>query len=191
MRKIITKEERERRNKRNYLIFGIILILILIISGFGYAFNSREEEDIKKVRYNGIEFIKDASGYWRFNINGNSFITQYNPEETKDINLLSFSSIDNYANKPLYFVGDYNEPNFEIARNLNAFVLKSQGACLDENCTKDLPIKECSADNIIVINEPTDESEGITQRENCIYIVSNIQNQTRYADAFLFKILGI
>ena len=62
---------------------------------------------------------------------------------------------------------------------------------MSEDCDKDLPIKNCSEDNVIVIKEPEKENENIHQEEKCVYITASFENQTKYADAFLFKILGI
>ena len=54
------------------------------------------------------------------------------------------------------------------------------GACLDEECEEDYPIKDCGIDNVIIIEEIIDledvvESEesniaeGITIDVNCVY----------------------
>ena len=165
----------------------------MIFSTLGYAFSDKSDGNPKKMEYNGVEFIK-TNEYWNFNLNGNSFITKYNPKEVENITLLGYISINSYTNKPLYFVSDFNEPNYEISRNLNPFVLRIQNACIsEEDCVGNLPVKNCSEDNVIIIKElKTDDiKESIFQQDNCIFITSSIENQTRYADAFLFKTLGI
>lgn len=194
MRKIISRSEKYKKVRINQLIIGLILIGVMIFGTLSYAFSSKENENSEKIKYNGIEFIK-TDEYWNFKLQGYNFITKYNPIEIENITFLSYSSINNYAGKPLYFVGDFNEPNYEISRNLNPFILRAQKACLNGPCVGNLPIKNCSADNIIIIQEPENEKEGIKesiyQQDNCIFIISSIENQARYADAFLFKILGI
>ncbi|MDP3026481.1 MAG: hypothetical protein Q8N63_02145 [Nanoarchaeota archaeon] len=195
MRRILTQEQKDKNVRRNQLIIGLILILVMVFGTVGYAFGDKENKNSEKIEYNGIEFIK-TNEYWNFNLQGYNFITKYNPKEVENITFLSYSSINNYASKPLYLVSDFNEPNYEISRNLNPFVLRIQNACISKNnCTGNLPIKNCSADNIIIIQEPKNETdnikESIYQQDNCIFITSNIENQTLYADAFLFKILGI
>ena len=197
MRKILTQGQKDKKIRRNQWIIGLILIGLMIFGTLGYAFSGREDENSEKIEYNGIEFIK-ANEYWNFNLQGYDFITKYNPQETENISFLSYSSINNYASKPLYLVSDFNEPSYEISRNLNPFVSRINGACLSEDCNNDLPIKNCSVDNIIIIQEPENENgnkedikESIYQQDNCIFITSGIENQTRYVDAFLFKILGI
>ena len=201
MRRITTKTQQDKKIKRNQLIIGLLLIGLMFFSVIGFALSGRgQEKTIKKIEYNGIEFLQDNSGYWYFNIQGQNFITKYSPEETEDILFSSSLSLGTYSNKPLYFVGIFQEPTFEINRNLNSFVLRVQEACLSKkDCENDLPIKNCSIDNIIVINElksdlegdGNEEKENIYQQENCVFITAGLGNQTKYADKFLFNILGI
>ena len=193
MQKILTKEKKAKKAKRNQLIIGIILIGVMVISSLGFALTSKQDKNNPdKLSYNGIEFIRDNSGYWLFSIQGANFATTYNPNETKDISFFSYLSINDYTSQPLFFVEEAQDSGLEIKRNLFSLVLRMQNACIDSlNCTGDFPAKNCSADNIIVIREPSDKIEKITQEEKCIFINAMFQNQTLYTDAFLFKILGI
>ena len=191
MRSLVNKKD---KSKQNQWILGIFLIIVMLFSVLGYALGGGDNQDNKKIEYNDIEFIQDNSEYWNFNIQGNNFMTKYNPEETKDISFFTYSQINDYVSKPLYLVGKFQEPNYEIIRNLNNLVLRAQNACLSEkDCLDNLPIKNCSVDNIIVIQEPLVETDkgNIYQQENCIFITANLGNQTRYVDKFLFQILGI
>ncbi len=200
MRRIITKTQQNKKTKRNQLIIGLLLIGLMLFSVIGYALSGRgTEEDLEKIEYKGIEFVEDNSGYWSFNIQGQNFVTKYNPIETEEISFSSDLKVVDYSNKPLYFVGIFQEPNFEINRNLNFLVLRVQEACLSKkDCENDLPIKNCSIDNIIVIKEleidledESEEKENIYQQENCVFITASLGNQTKYADKFLFNVLGI
>jgi hypothetical protein len=190
MRSLVNKKD---KSKQNQLILGVFLIIVMLFSILGYALGGRDGENNEKIEYDEIEFIRDNSGYWNFNVQGYDFMTKYNPQEVENISFFNSLTFNNYNNKPLYFVSEFNEPNYEISRNLNQFVLRIQGGCLSEkNCEKSFPIKNCSIDNIIIINEPLLEGvEEIYQRDNCVFIVASFENQTRYSDAFLFKILGI
>ncbi len=197
MEKIITRAERSRKTKRNQfilIVLGGFLILLMVLGTFGYSLmgNSRNtEEDSQKIDYNGIVFMQ-KSGYWSFEVDGNSFATKYNPNEVKDIGFLSFHKLNDYAGKPLYFVTKNRESMIELGANLNPFVQRIHNACLsEEDCEEDLPIKNCSIDNIIVIKEPKNESNNIYQEENCIFITADYENQTRYSDVLLFNILEI
>ena len=192
MRSLVHKKD---NTKRNQILLGGFLILVMLFSTLGYALSGRGEGDKnKKIEYNGIEFIQDTSGYWYSQIQGYEFITKYNPEELEDISFLNTLSINDYSNKPLYFVGGAGEPVSEIDRNLRErFVLRTREACLnEEDCEGDLPIKNCSVDNMITINEALgNQTETIYQEEKCIFIIASYANQTRYADKFLFDILGL
>lgn len=192
MRSLVNKKNKD---KRNQLILGIFLIIIMVSSTLGYALLGRSEDTgSSKIEYNGIEFKQDNSGYWYSDIQGYEFITQYNPEELENIEFISSLNVNNYQNQPLYFVGDIGQGSSEIIRNLaERFVLRIQEACINnESCEQDLPIKDCSTENIIIINEISEEEvENIYQEENCIFINSSSVNQTRYADKFLFNLMRI
>jgi hypothetical protein len=216
MRRIISKSEKNKKTKRTQWILGGILILLMAFSTLGYALSGRgdEESNNKIVEYKGIEFIQDNSGYWYFVIQGQQFIILNNPENISEINFLSTLTFGAYSNKPLYFVGDLGEGSSEISRNLaDRFVLRIQQACLDEeDCEGNFPIKNCSSDNIIIFKEilnnktedkeieenktkineiEENEIEMIYQEENCVFIYSQYENQSKYADKFLFTLLGI
>ena len=196
MKKIITREIKHKKEKRNKIIIGLILVSLMILSTAGYAFfsGSKSETAEKKVEYNGIEFILEESGLWSFEIQNFQFLTQYNPEETENISVPIFLNINDYANKPLFFAGEDTTARQEIARTFQKFASRMQDACVVNYeelsaCKEDLPIKNCSQDNIIFIKD----SEFIETRQevNCVLISAPYAEQTRVADAFLFKILGI
>lgn len=169
-------------------------MLIMILSTAGFALNpGNKTTKTDVIDYKGMKFVKSDS-YWYFNANGQSLFTRYNPEETKNISFSITNGLRDYKDKPLYFVGNFQEANNELKRNLNPFVLRLQDACLEgENCTDNLPVKNCSTDNVIIIKEVDKENdkEKIYENEKCIFIIANLENQTKSADAFLFKVLNI
>ncbi len=193
MQKILTKEEQEKKAKKNQLLVGLILILLMLLSTLGYALSGRgDSEAIKKAEYKGITFLK-SNEYWGFSTNGYDFITKYYPEETKSLSVSNKMLISDYAGKPLYLASDTGQPNAEIVRNMNNLALRMQSACLSsENCTGDYPIKDCSQDNVISLRIPLEnEKERVFQNEKCVFIIAGEENQTMYSDAFLFSALGI
>ncbi len=194
MRRIITRESRDKKLKRNQLIIGIALIGLMVSSTLGFAFinKTNSSNDIEEIKYKGVRFVRDLNGYWNFNIDGIDFLTKYNPENTEAIDISTSLNLQNYVNKPLYFIGDSGDHFAEIDRNLrDRFVTRISGACLSgEECLEDFPIKSCSEDNIIIIKEDA-ENERIYQEEGCVFITASYANQVRYADAFLFSLLGI
>jgi len=193
MKKILTKNQQSKKDRMNQLLIGVVLIGLMLFSTLGYALGGKDSEDSsRKVEYNGITFTKN-SDYWIFNYNQQNYNTRHNPEELKDIVVPIQTSLQDYNQKPLYFIGEVNEPALEIIRNLNPFVLRVNSACLpNTNCTNDAPVKNPSVDNIFIIQEPKEnQTENVYQQENAIFITASFENQTKYADAVLFKVLRI
>lgn len=193
MKKILTREQEAKKTQRNQLIIGFILVGLMLLSTAGYAFTNNEGDTTSngKIDYKGITFVRNGD-YWDFSLNGQSYMTQYNPEEVKDINVLTNLSLSDYSNKPLYFATDSGQLEMELATNLKNSVLRLQSACIsEENCENNLPIKDCSVDNVIIIKEAINQTERIYQNKKCIFITAEYSNLTRYEDAFLFKVLKI
>jgi len=189
MKGIETREEKEKKESRNKLVIGIILVGIMVLSTAGYAFFSNEKSNPKEaINYNGIEFSRGDDGLWHATIQGYDFSFSYNPKEAENITSYISASINSYTNKPLYF--SYDSDNMgtnEITRNIGNFVERVQYVCMD-NCSENLPIKNCS-DNIIIIKEANETL--IKQEENCIYILAKQDDVLRASDKFIFKILGM
>jgi hypothetical protein len=197
MKKIVSKSELDKKNQRNQLIIGLILIGLMLLSTAGYALTSNEKTDNteEKVTINNVQFTRSLD-YWKFNARGYEFYTRYNPLELNETKVLITKDLENYKGQTLYIVTPgVGEPNSELIRNIDArILLRAQKACINgENCTsQNLPLKECKTDNLIVFKEPlNNEKERVYEQENCIFIVSSEENQTAYTDAFLFKLLNI
>jgi hypothetical protein len=193
MKKIETAGEKEKREARNRLIIGIILVGIMVLSTAGYAFFSNERtngstNNGESLDYNGLIFEKGNDGYWHTAIQGYNFSFSFNPKETENISGYIFLKLNSYANKPLYFSSGSNALGIgEITRNIGNFVERVQYVCVS-NCSEDLPVKNCS-DNIISIEDSNETS--IKQEENCSYILARYDDVLKASDKFIFKILGI
>lgn len=198
MRKILDTKDSTKKQKKNTIILGVVLIIIMAFSTLGYAFFSSDKSDEQtdeKISYKEIEFQKTEFGLWEFEINGYEFATRYNPLETENITNNILKNIQNYQGKVLYFGVDSAEAisqigNQEISSNLNDFILRANMACLTDNCSEDYPIKNCSEENIIIFEDKQGNPE-LSEKENCIYVRSSNQEILRSSDAFLFKILGL
>ncbi len=190
MRKIVSKEQGEKKRKRNQLIVGGILVLIMILSTVGYAFTQNEKSTGagKKITYKGIDFVQQ-NDYWFATIGGAQFAFKYNPQETEEINGIMTIGINSYSGKPLYISSDNFDAEAELYRNLDSIILRRQYACLEgETCNKEYPVKNCT-DNLIIIKKA--EQNSISQQENCVFI-EGIKNETvKLVDKFLYKALGI
>lgn len=188
MRKIISKQEEDKKRTRKQFIVGGVLIFIMLFSVIGYSFQGKEKDNIKKINYNGVEFIKQDN-FWITKQGNLNFAFKYNPYEAEKINS-KINKLENYYGKPLYLSSEDSEASLEIYRNLDQIVQRIQFACLEnEKCNdKALPVKTCS-ENFIVIKE-SNNSE-IKQQENCVFIYGNQENLTQLTDSFLFKAIEI
>ncbi|MEM0465324.1 MAG: hypothetical protein QXW97_01330 [Candidatus Pacearchaeota archaeon] len=198
--KILTQEQKNRKIRRNQLLIGGFLILIMVFATAGYSLMSGNKSDTdigKKIKYNGVVFTLNSNFYWEFNKNGINFATQFNPNEVKDVKIyLTGFNPQSYREKVLYTAGEPD--NFDLLINinqlvLNGFIKRHSRACLStEDCTENAPVKNCNEDNIIILREAKkNEEERIYNEGNCVYIISSYANQTKSVDAFIFKFLEI
>lgn len=192
MRRISSKKEEQRRKKRNQIIIGIVLIVVMFGSVFGVIVGSfnNSESPYGQIKYNGIDFYNNGVGYWLFEAKNFEFSVLNNPEEIPVFeNIEELALLESYEGKPLYIKSENSDAELEIYRNLFPIVLRIQEACLDgDECKKDLPIKDCS-ENFIIIE--TSNNVGITQDKNCVFIRGQEKDLIKLSDEFLFKITEV
>ncbi len=191
MRHIGSKRKQEKKKKRNQLILGVTLALILFASIFGYGFGGKGGTEENKVTYKGYEFVEE-NGFWFVEILGFEFSFRYNPNEVEQINS-NLNFLESYYEKPLYISSDDIESESEIYRNLmyqNSIIQRMQLACLEgEVCVNEqLPVKTCQ-DNFIIIREAN--TTEIIQENNCVFISGKAEELTKITDGFLLKIIGV
>ena len=188
MRNIESKKDKNKRQKKNQLIIGGILIFIMMASTFGIIANSfGAKSDIENVEYNGYKFNYE-NGFWKTIIGNYEFIFKYNPSQMERIET-NLSYLNSYSGVPMYISSEDYVSEVEIYRNLGAIVERFQGACLNEaGCKENWPIKDCS-NNFIIIKIANESN--IHQEENCVFIEGKQENLTLLTDEFLFHILGI
>jgi len=202
IKKIQTKEEHLKKTKRRNLLIGIVLVLIMVFGTAGYAVdvafsNKGTTSTNSEVKYKGVDFVKDSNDYWEFQYNSMTFITKYNPLEVNDTKVSTLGIyMGNYNSQVLSFAwNDSTEGVYELDRNFegNKIPLRVvQKACLTKDCPGDYPVKNCSVDNVIVFQNPlNNEPERVYTQDNCVFIVANETDQPKYADAFLFNMLGL
>jgi hypothetical protein len=192
MRTIITKESEARKRKRNQLIIGIILVVVMGLSTVGYSLSgvSKTGDSSSSIVYNNIQFTKTA-GLWYAKSNELTFSFTYNPNEVEKTNNV-LNAISSYFGKPLYIYSKSSNAVTEIYRNLvysNNIVLRMQEACPEnESCNEDIPIKNCE-NNFIIIKEANESR--ITQNNKCVIIEGKSEDLVKQTDSFLYKITGI
>jgi hypothetical protein len=198
MKRLTSKKDQAKKQRRNQLIVGFILIGVMVVSTFGIIVNSfgKNGNTGENPVYNGQEFIRQG-GYWYTQIGSRTFSFIYNPYEVQEsfnITTEDLSYLSSYEGKPLYINSEDYKSEGEIARNFNGVPLRIQRACLNDsalgarNCSSELPIKDCS-ENIIIIREFPERK--IYQEENCVFITGEKADLVKLADEYLFKITGI
>ena len=185
IRKIETKEESERKQKRNTLILSIIMISILVFSTAGY-FSIRDDNSGTK-NSNGDNGVQNIGNYWVFNYQGNNIRLSNSPESTQNVSVVMFKRINDYAGKTIYVASDYDSSLYEISSTIGNYVERIQPACYG-SCDKNLPEKNCS-DTMIVIKKlnETDAKSKVYEQENCAFIEGDL----KAVDAFLYRIFGV
>jgi hypothetical protein len=189
MKKLISKEEKERLRKRNQVVVGVILVFLMVASTLGYAIqgnlgNNQDNQNPSELNYNGFKFSY-VNGFW---VLGN-FVFKNSPKDIQDINGSELKDAQNYQGKPAYIQSEDQEAEIEATLNLRQIAERVQNACIESaGCPPDFPIKTCN-DNFIIIKES--EIERISQVDNCVYIEGKKENLIMLTDGFLFKVLGV
>ncbi|MEM3091092.1 MAG: hypothetical protein QXD05_00885 [Candidatus Pacearchaeota archaeon] len=193
MKKLVSKEEKERKRKRNQIIVGVVLAFLMILSTLGFALqnslgnmgNTQTTDFGDKVVYNGFEFSY-VNGFW---VLGN-YVFRYNPKEVQPINTNNLRDATYYQGLPLYIYSENEDAKTEIYVNMINIALRIQEACpINTNCSgTDIPVKTCTS-NFIIIKES--DTNLIKQEDNCVYIEGKKDDIVKVSDEFLFKILKI
>ena len=189
IRKIATKHDEEKKRKRNQIIVGLVLVFVMLFSVIGYSFRSNSNSNTAQIlKYNNYEFT-NVGGYWTLDIGGTVFSFASKPSNAYKINS-SLNSITNYYGKELYLYSENAGAESEVYQNMHLVASQVLPACPadEEACDKNLPIKNCS-DNFIIIKEK--EEIGVFQQDGCVFIEGNAENMIKITDGFLLKILGV
>jgi len=185
LRKIGTKEDSERKSKRNTLILSIVMISILVFSTAGY-FSMRDKSTTTGTSSGNVQ---NVGAYWYFSYDGNDIRVSSSPESAQNVSVIMFTKLESYAGKTVYVASDYDNGLYEVSSALQNYAERVQPACYGE-CSKNLPEKDCN-DTMIIISRLNASIEGINgkvyEQDNCVFIEGNIE----VVDAFLYKIFGI
>jgi hypothetical protein len=193
MKKLQTKEQRAKKEKKNQIIVGVIMVGLLVLSTAGFALmnttsGGSTSGDYPTREYNGFEFVRQ-NNLWITQVNQKTIAFGNLPDEIEDVEINTQKGLSFFLNKPLYVVNG-NESTEVIRFNmLPEYVLRVNEACLEgEICeNEELPVKSCDNDVIIIFqneNSPT----IVYDEGNCIYIEGN---KEKGADKLLHQLLGI
>jgi hypothetical protein len=185
MRKIISKYEEDKKKKRNQLIVGGVLMLVMLVSVLGYAFqgqaiNPTGTSNLNTTTYNGIIFT-NQNGFWTTTYNNQNLIFTYNPSQiNSDLTNLT-KTINDFTGKALYIYSDDNNAESEVSISLAKF---ANGISPIQNISD----KDCTNNEIIIQNSSI---SSVNQEQNCIIISGQGQDLIATTDNVLFKLFGI
>ncbi len=188
MKRIKSAVEHEKIRRRNGILLGIAMIVLLVVSTGGYSIMSRiGDNNPNKINERGLSFVR-SDGIWKMEIGNGVFSFRYLPSEVQNISVNLTTNLTTYAGKPLYFVNP-SDGMGEILNNIGKYVLRYQEACLNNGngtkCKGNLPVKNCYSNLIVFV--PSNVTR-VYERENCVFISGDL---SKSSDAFLYKILGI
>ena len=193
MKKIETKEQKQKRKRLNQIFIGGVMILLLVLSTAGFALLNKDDDStnqqINQKEVNGFNFIKQDN-MWITEINEKTHVFFFLPEELNEIEINITKTVLDYINRPLYVMHNANQIQ-QIQYNLYPeYLLRINSACIEnEECEEEnIPVKNCSSDNIIIFKSEENNITKVYQKENCIYIEGDL---TKGTDKFLYKILGV
>ena len=185
MKRIETQEETEKKQRRNKIIVGFVMIFLMVFSTAGFALyggNSGSNSDengqtAQEADYNGQ--------YWVYNVAGQEYYFTNSKESVQNQNIpVDISAMQNNFIGSSVFIDSKNDiVTNELSINLGKIAGRIQKACYGK-CNEDLPEKDCT-ENLIVYK--LSEEKKVYQQENCIFIDGDLNT----VDAFLYKLLGI
>lgn len=196
IKKLISHAEEEKKRKKEQKILGIVLILIMVVSVFAVFANeflsSKNPEEVLKINYNGLNFVKENDLY-KLDFGGeNIFYFSTSPLEFENIDYAISLEDDfvNFTGAPLYLDSDSIASSQEFTRNFYPYVERMQDACYNEsNCSyESLPLKTCE-DNLIIIKESS--RNNIYRKDNCIFIEGNEADLLALSDITMLRLLGV
>jgi hypothetical protein len=135
MKRIISQEEKNRKQKRNKIILSIFLVFLIAFSSLGYAIMSRTEDTtIQRAEYAGLDFVQN-NGYWTTIVGQKQLFFNKLPAEVLNVSIQGEYSATDYFNEPVYIV-NANTATVTLSDFLSSVALRIQDACLEgEECS--------------------------------------------------------
>lgn len=172
MKRIETQADRDKKQKRNGIIIGLVMVFLIGLSSLGYAIMSRtDSSSTKPITYGNLEFTK-SNDLWITTINNKVYYFNNLPTQVENISISEPIKLDGFYGQPVYFVNANPSIN-TLSYALDGIASRMQEACLEnESCVNsELPIKTCS-DNLFVFDVNKTETK-IYKKDNCIILEGN------------------
>jgi len=197
MRSIVKeKKSHTKKQRRNQIIVGVVLVVLMFLSIAGFAFQGSEEDGSgDTISYNGQEFVKQ-NNLWFTQKGDNLFSILTHPDDIPEINN-SIDKLNKYQNKVLYLNSNNPQATGEVYRNIISFTTRWQEACIENHieeyvCEENWPIKNCEDERIIVIKTSSDLEEiEVMQEGKCLFISGNETEIVKAVDSTILEIIGV
>jgi hypothetical protein len=186
LRKIRTQESIQKEKKRNQLIAGIVMTVLIVLSSAGYALMNRDSgSKVEKQKFGNLVFVQ-SSGYWQTQVGNKVLYFNSLPQNLTNISVSENISIGDYLNQNVYIINS-NPAVSTISSALDGIANKLQEGCLQgTNCEgKDLPIKDCNS-SLIIYNSALENS--VRKVGKCIYLEGDFFAST---DKFIYRLFSI
>lgn len=130
---------------------AIFIVSIMIFSVIGFVYTSPDNNNQNSLDYKGFKFVLNQNNKYQIDINGNTFIFDYNPNDLSNIDVPEF----NLEGDKYYLIVNYSDvdSNLEyslgkLGYTLNLLGLRPVLACDNEqNCQENLPVKNCNSNS--------------------------------------------
>lgn len=176
MRKIELREDLEKRNKRNQLIVGIILVGLMLLSTAGYALLSSDRTSLP------TDQNSTSGSYVTLRKDGYDFYLSSTLEAIKSVPVNISITLSNYSTQNVFVASNSTSVSSEIYNVLGRYAYRVQDACYGP-CQENLPEKDCSS--LLIVWSPG-ATNKVTQQDRCVFIEGDISS----ADAFLYYLLN-
>src|SRR3989344_808092 len=182
IRRLQTKEELDRKKKRNNKILSLTMLSILLFSTIGYAFFINPDSSSSNNQNQGQNSDPAQSDKISFQYQGTQFVLISTLNQIKDVPIDITISPESYVNQPIYIDIKNEGVLRELVLNLGKISPTVQKACYGK-CEENLPEKDCTS-NLIVWNQSIDKR--VYQKDKCIFIEVDITA----ADAFIYSLFN-
>lgn len=188
LKKIETREERLRREKRRNLFVAIAMIVILMGSAFGIALSSFGTEVQPEVEnYKGFDLTK-IGNYYILTIQniGFSFLIDPRTLPDLDVDVNLQKSLTEYVSEELFLYSTDPASTGEIKRNFGLFTTEMTEICTPEKCDE----SEINCEKNTIVIKESDENK-IYEDGNCTYVVGDKNALLELTDEFILQSIGL
>lgn len=184
MRRIITADEKAKREKKRARVLSVLMLVILLGSTAGFAFISYQQDQQPQQASQQQEQLQETANGWLFSFQGQQFLALTSPAAVADIPLDTTVTLEQYAGDVLYLDAESEAVVNELATTVGKYASRVQQACHGQ-CARDLPEMNCTQGNLIVWKAADDNA--VLEEERCIFI----EGDMRAVDAFIYKVFGV